>query len=502
MRLFENAAWQTVDQVVGRGLLFAFYVAVPLTIGLEEYGRFAFLQSLVVLLVQPALFLGLETLVVAGVAGGDRAVFAAALQLRLLALAVTALFIVPASTWAGPENRWVVLLLWLYHGAHGLISLLFAHFRGTESMRMEAVTSVAQKAIALPLLILLPLAGAGDALLPALTLALVGVSGAIMLLGPYRHAVIPLLHGIRWRRLDDPDLRRVARDGTRLGLAGFVGVAYFRLGSTLLGLLGGHQAVGGYAAAFRIMEATHLLPIVATNVGLPRLARAADPPAAALRWTLVLAACGLVVSGGLLFAAEGLVALLYGPAFAAAGTALRILSLAVAPIYAGFMLTQALVVIHRTDAYLRIALTSVLLNVVLNLILIPMGGGERHRRRDGRHGGRGRCHGRSDPPGAAAISARHTPAAVRFQSYRKHALIRPRRLRSRTRAPDFMPFPPHRENRRGSPPTQRTTRDSTTRRRPSFRNRNGGEDDPVGRLAFRVLRAGRMPAGSTSWIGP
>jgi O-antigen/teichoic acid export membrane protein len=371
VRLLENTVWQTVDQVVGRGLLFAFYVAIPLIVGLDEYGRFAFLQSFVLLVVQPALFLGLETLVVTGVAGGERAVFAAAVWLRLLALGATAVVVAGVAAWSEPDSRLVLWLLWFYQGAHALLSLVFAYFRGVESMRMEAVIGVGQKALALPLLFVLPLMGVKGALVPAWTLAMVGVGGGLLLLGPYRRAVMPVLRGMRWPGRDDPGLRRLLRDGSQLGLAGFVGVAYFRLGSILLGVLGSHEAVGVYAAAFRIMEATHLVPIVATNVGLPRLVRAGDARAFALRWALRLAALGLAVSGVLFVAAERLIAMLYGASFAAAGTVLAILALAVPPIYAGYVLTQALVAIRRTDAYLRLALASVVLNIALNLILIP-----------------------------------------------------------------------------------------------------------------------------------
>jgi len=373
VRLIDNAFWQTADQVVGRGLLFLFYVAVPLLVGVEEYGRFAFLQALLLVLVQPALSLGLEPLVVGGAARGDRGLLAAALAVRALALAATAAIVALLAAASAPESRGVLWLLWLHQGLLAVLGLVFAEYRGRESMRMEAVVGVSQKAMALPLLGVLALAGVRGALLPAAALALAAAGGVALLAGPCRRELLPLLRELRRPRLGDARLRHLLREGARLGLAGLVGAAYFRLGSIALGLLAGREAVGAYAAAFRILEATQVVPTVAMNVALPRLARASER-AAALRLMLPLAAVGAAVSAALYLASAQVIAALYGAAFAPAAPVLRVLALAVAPIYAGFALTQGLMVTRRSGAYLRVALASVALNLALNAVAIPLWG--------------------------------------------------------------------------------------------------------------------------------
>lgn len=370
-RLFENTVWQAADQIAGRGLLFAFYLLLPLAIDLEQYGRFAFVQSLVVMLLQPAMLLGMDLLVVAGAAHGDRHAFAAGLMLRLVAIALTALVVALATAGSDADTRWLVWLLWAYHAAQGLQGLVFAQARGVESMRMEAAVGLIQKAVALPLLGLLWAAGVGGARLPALTLALVGLGGGALMAGPYRGEVARVLRGVRWPRLGDPAVGRLLRDGGRLGAAGLAGAIYFRLGSVVLGLLASDAAVGAYAAAFRIMEAAQIVPAVALRVGLPRLARAADVPAAVRRLAAWLALAGLAIAGGLALAAESLIAALYGPSLVAAGPVLAVLALAVPSIYAGHAVTQGLVATQRIGAYVRVAWIGLLLNVALNTLLIP-----------------------------------------------------------------------------------------------------------------------------------
>ena len=75
MKPAENAAWQALDQGLGRGLLFLFYMSIPMVIGLEAYGRFAFVQAAMLIVAQPVMLLGLDLIVVKRVARGDHGAF-------------------------------------------------------------------------------------------------------------------------------------------------------------------------------------------------------------------------------------------------------------------------------------------------------------------------------------------------------------------------------------------------------------------------------------------
>lgn len=57
MKPAENAAWQALDQGLGRGRLLLFYMSIPMVIGLEAYGRFAFVQAAMLIVAQPVMLL-------------------------------------------------------------------------------------------------------------------------------------------------------------------------------------------------------------------------------------------------------------------------------------------------------------------------------------------------------------------------------------------------------------------------------------------------------------
>ena len=372
MTPIENAAWQALNQGLGRGLLLLFYMWVPLVIGLEEYGHFAFVQAALVITAQPAMVLGLDLIVVKRVARGDLGAFIDGLRARAGLVAGTGAVVIAVTALISRADLAVVILLWLYFGILALQELAFAYFRGIEWMRPEGLVGTAQKALALPLLALLPLAGLGGPVLPAAALAMSAGAGAVALAALYQDRLAPLFR----RRADR---RRAAgagplamlRDGAVVGLASFASIIYFRIDSVMLGLLGGGEAVGIYNVACRLMEGTLILPIIFMNVVLPRLVKAADFRAAAGRAGGLLAAVGVAVSAAFAFSAPPLIAAVYGPAYAPAGSVSIVLALAIAPIYVGTLLTQALVASDRQLEYLRLAVLALIANVGLDAVLIP-----------------------------------------------------------------------------------------------------------------------------------
>ncbi|HSP97719.1 MAG TPA: oligosaccharide flippase family protein [Candidatus Dormibacteraeota bacterium] len=371
MRLIENSLWQLLDQGIGRGLLFLFYLAVPLAIGVEEYGRFAFVQAAVGLAVQPAILLGLDLIVIKRIARGEAAAFRDALLARVVLFAATGALVTLIGAAVAPADLGLVWLLWLYYGLLALQGLIFAHFRALEQMRIEGVVGALQKALALPALAALALGGACGATAPAAILAFTAGAGLVLLPILYWREIAPLVQGMRHTRLRIAGVVSIAREGFVTGLAAFAGLAYFRIDSVLLGIFLGNGDVGIYNVAHRIMEATLIVPAIGTTVVFPRVARSAGA-SPTLGWTtFALATIGIAVSISFYFGGAGLIALIYGPGHAASGAVLAVLALAIAPTYAGYALTQALVAADRQRAYLRLAVRALALNLGLNLVLIP-----------------------------------------------------------------------------------------------------------------------------------
>ncbi len=371
MKPAENAVWQALDQGLGRGLLFLFYMSVPMVIGLEAYGRFAFIHAAMLIAAQPVMVLGLDLIVVKRVARGEHGAFRDALLARAGLVGATGVVVIAAAAVVARGDLAVVILLWLYFGTLAFEGLVFAYFRGIEWMRAEGIVGTAQKALALPLFGMLALAQLRGAVLPAATLMLTAGTGVVMLVVAYGDRLAPLFRRHDVRHEHEAGSRALLREGTVVGLAAFASIIYFRVDSLMLGFLRGSEAVGVYNVAYRLMEGSLIVPIVFMNVFFPRLAKATDFRAGVRRAGRWLAALGLAMSAAVACGGRPLIALLYGAGYERAGRVSAVLALAIAPIYVGNLLTQALIASDRQGEYLRLAVLALAANVGLDAVLIP-----------------------------------------------------------------------------------------------------------------------------------
>lgn len=164
-----------------------------------------------------------------------------------------------------------------------------------------------------------------------------------------------------------------------VGLTALVLMALFRLDAVLLAAIKGDEAVGAYAAAYRLIE-TVLFVVFALRSAVFPVINATDAPGLVRRGTETgLAAIALVYLpfGAIcLVEARPLLALLYGSSYAAQSTdVLR--WLAFAPLVYGiaFLVNAALQARRRFRPMLLGAVVATVTNVGLNLLLIPRYGG-------------------------------------------------------------------------------------------------------------------------------
>ena len=369
MTVVENSLWQLLDQGVGRGLLFLFYACIPLLIGPDAYGSFAFVQAAMLVLVDPLMSLGLDLVVVREVARGSHMVVRPALFIRAVLIAATGLLAVAAGVMTH-ANTGVIVCLWVYLGLLSVERLVFSYYRGIQWMKMEGIVGVLQKALALPILGLLTVLGVSGAVLPAASLALMACIGAAIMGSLYRRRLLELFKRMR-RSSDRPGPVPLLREGVVLGLAALASVVYFRIDSIMLGILADEKAVGMYCAAYRFMEATFIVPAMLTSAIFPRLAKATGSSATLRMAALGLAALASIATVVTYVAAAPLIGALYGTAYVRAGRTLEVLAFTIAPVYVGFLLTQAMIAFEQQNAYLRLTAMGVALNVALNLLLIP-----------------------------------------------------------------------------------------------------------------------------------
>jgi O-antigen/teichoic acid export membrane protein len=169
---------------------------------------------------------------------------------------------------------------------------------------------------------------------------------------------------------------RLLRAAVPLAGAALLTVAYTRIDQVLVYQLSGAAEAGLYGAVYRVLDRAQLVPLAVVTTLLPMLAAAWThdrarfgrlfQDAAEFLWIAALLPLGLT-----LVASEPLVELLFGGEFADAAPALPILMGAFVAISLGPLAVNAIVVLGRQRRLATYALAGLVINVALNLVLIP-----------------------------------------------------------------------------------------------------------------------------------
>ena len=287
-------------------------------------------------------------------------------SLALCAATATAKAVAPGIL---PGITWPVLLVTL-GGVPAAIGALY----------LQGVLLGQQRAVPYNMMEIVQVASTVVALAALAVVAHVDVIDVVLLtsLGRYVALLLALvaLRGVLWSAAarSVPGLaRRLLERGGRIYLVTFLSFALIRLDLLLVNALLGAQAAGQYSIASYVTEALIVVPSVASNMLLPRLARAADPrltPAAfraiAALWALICLASlpGALIAIPLVFGGQ------YGDAvglyaWLAAGTfCIGMLS----------MLVVHFVVTGYPRALVAVWAVGLVINVILNLALLaPLG---------------------------------------------------------------------------------------------------------------------------------
>lgn len=368
MNLSKNFFWQAIGQGGGKGLGLLFYLLLPRFVGIEIYGQFSFALSLALMVLQPILELGLDLVITKWVSRDRDEVIQQALIVRILT-AIICLAILPILAQLGaPLNLLVMLYVYLV-----LISaqrICFAIQRGREQMRLEGIATFLQKGLAIIGLVIFHYIKLSPIWIAPI--ALVTSTAIVTLYVGYltRTQIVKPLY----KPIDYQGLRAIAQEGFLLGGVSLFGMIYFRVDSVMLGLLVSDVEVGQYNLAYKIIEGAIFLPSLIMAVTFPGLSKSEKFSDFFKKLFLILGSFGFIF-GALIFGfAPNLMSIAYGSEFQSQSPILRLLALTLFPVYWGHLATQALVALDRQKLYLFFTIFAVLVNVGLNLWLIPLRG--------------------------------------------------------------------------------------------------------------------------------
>lgn len=225
-----------------------------------------------------------------------------------------------------------------------------------------------------------------DALAAYLALRILHVGiipvACVLLLGATLNTSWQAYHYYRHERfslkLDRVMIREIVHTSVPFLLYGALGVIYYRIDTVLLGAIDGDAVVGLYGAGYKIFDTLIFLPsLVMSTVMYPLMARLSANEPRAYRIAIdksmnFLLICGMPLATGLGVAAPAIVGFLYhNEAFSRTILVMEALAPGLIFLYINSVISNIIITRHRERSLVWMAAVALVLNLGLNLALIP-----------------------------------------------------------------------------------------------------------------------------------
>jgi len=173
--------------------------------------------------------------------------------------------------------------------------------------------------------------------------------------------------------------KSLIKDSWPLIFSGLVSMVYLRIDQVMLSQMVGDKELGIYSAAVKLAEAWYFLPMIVTSV-VPHIVEAKAISDEMFynrlqRLYNVMAFLGYAVAIPITFLGGWVVRLLYGEAYIAAGPMLVVLIWSVMFVLLGVARSVFLTTMNWGKVHLFTVSLGAVINVILNLVLIPRYGG-------------------------------------------------------------------------------------------------------------------------------
>jgi O-antigen/teichoic acid export membrane protein len=378
----QTVARNSLVQFVGRGVTMAFALAI-LTLLSRYLGPYEFGQYQLViafLLLVNVSDLGVATIAIRHLSTGRRdesEIMGNVLAVRsVLALATTIIAIVIAAVWqhSSETTRAIAVAsmsfpLMLLSGSYGSI------FAARLKMQYAVLGNVAQSFVSLGLMGLVAWTGGG------LVRMLVAYDAGFL-----ANSLVCLFFARRFVRIclrfDAAYIREILVEALPLGLAVILIAVYSRIDTLMLRAFRDSESVGYYTFAYRAVDLAAPLSLMFIGSIFPLLSNhhAAEERGEFKRLYQrsqdILTLLGMSMLTLMILFARPLVDLVGGAKYAQSVTSLRILSMAFGLIWLSNLVDHSLIAAGRQDVLLKNAALGLVVNVSVNLALIPTYGKE------------------------------------------------------------------------------------------------------------------------------
>lgn len=375
-RILKNAAVLYVAEFVSRAMMLVLTILVARTLGSTEFGKLALVLSVMAIAANLADF-GFSTLGVKLIAADPsdaNRIGSAMLVIKVaLGLITSVAIIVTVLVARIPAD-----LAWIFiFNALTLVTLAYSTsmssiYRANEIMQFDAYGRTGVAFLTTAVGALLIVSGHGVVAIAALTLTLTAVNALYMKSVNDRKKIFQFQMP-RSTQEYGPLLKQALPFAA---LAVLVAIS-FRIDSLMLGFYESTTAVGEYSAAYRIFEILLIVPAIFAGVLLPTTsARLHSDKASAHSLTMIairyFTYLCFPLAVGIALLAEPLINLVYGDKFPGSVVALQLMSFTLIPTYIASITANVIHASSRPQHNTYIALFNVIVNVSLNLLLIPI----------------------------------------------------------------------------------------------------------------------------------
>lgn len=376
LKILRNAGWLTGARLVGDMLSFGLFVVLSRYFGPEGIGEFAYgfaIASFVSILVG----LGLDDF---GVREFARLpvresrqllgkLVASQLALLMVVAVLVGLFLV--ATDASPTLAGIIVLLSIQQAFLAIARTFFAPVYAQQAMASPAVMEVGGRAVGM-LITLVLVVGFHT----SLAVALVGYPiGALLPLAMGAIAGVRRVGGMSLR-LSLHEMTRIMRTTWPFSAGEMVYLLYTRADLVLLTWIRGDATAGIYASGLKFYEVSTLPVFFLGFAAYPALSRLYEERAERLsseagRLFLAASMASGLIAWALVFVVPSVLVPLLGARFAAAGPVVKLMAVLVVLTAVEATAVRVLLAVHLQVVKFKHQVVSTVLNVVLDLLLIP-----------------------------------------------------------------------------------------------------------------------------------
>ncbi len=372
---FSNISWMLADKIGTLGISFIIGIFVARYLGPADFGLLGYAQSIAVFFSILA-GMGLDTILKRNLVNdADRLgeVMGTALAVRLLGAAISmSLFSFYAALAGEKQESFYIILIIVMGNAFQSLSIIETYFQSRMQSRLPVIVKLTQFCLANALRIYLIYIHA-PVMWFAWSLLLGEVANAVGMVLIYRTQPVSFS---RWKiRLGYA--KEMLGDSWPLIFSGFIVVFYMRIDQIMIKHMMGKEAAGVYSVAVRFSDLWSFLPAVIGNAFFPTIvgARKISEEFYYKRlqslFDLMVWITLCVIIPATVFVSRWAIPHWYGSEFSEAGDVLMIYIWSGLFAYPAIALNLWLVSENMQKLSLYRTLTGAVVNVVLNLILIP-----------------------------------------------------------------------------------------------------------------------------------